>query len=182
MIADEKRPPPEAEVTDRLRAETYFMRGRGYHRLGRFEEALASLDEAVAADPTYLRAQAARAHTLRRLGRVGEALAAVDRVLEAEPHNAVALATKGTLLQEQGRPQEGQALYEEALAAASPEDEPLLHYNFACFWAHAGDAARVRAHLARALELDPGRKSVAAVDRDFKPYAEEEWFLELTAF
>ncbi|UCH79420.1 MAG: tetratricopeptide repeat protein [Candidatus Coatesbacteria bacterium] len=181
MDANEKRRVPETEVTERLRAETFFMRARGYHRLGRFEEALASLDEAVAADPTYIRAQAARAHTLRRLGRLEEAFAAVNRVLEVEPNNAVALATKGTLLQEQGRPQEGQALYEEALAAASPEDLSLLHYNFACFWANAGDVARLREHLALALKLDPGKKSVAAVDRDFKKYVEEEWFLELTA-
>lgn len=181
MNADKKPPLPEAEVTDRLRAETYFMRARGYHRLGRFEEALASLDEAVAADPTYARAHTARAHTLRQLGRLEEAFAVVNQVLEAEPNNAVALATKGTLLQELGRLTEGQALYEEALAAASPEDQSLLHYNFACFWARAGDLARVQEHLARALQLDPGKKSVAAVDRDFEEFAEEEWFLELTA-
>jgi Tfp pilus assembly protein PilF len=135
----------------------------------------------VAADPTYTRAHAARAHTLRRLGRLEEAFGAVNQVLEVEPNNAVALATKGTLLQEQGRPQEGQALYEEALAAAAPENRSLLHYNFACFWANAGEIARLQEHLARALELDPAKKSVAAVDRDFKKYAEEEWFLELTA-
>jgi len=181
MDAEKKAPFPDSEVTKRLRAETHFLRARGYHRIGRFEEALAALDEAVAADPSFTRAHAARGHTLRRLGRLDEAMEVVVRVLSEEPANAIALATKGTLLQETGRPEEARAAFEHALTVVDEEDRSLIHYNFACFWATAGEAEECREHLARALKLDPAKKSVAAVDRDFARYADEEWFLNLTA-
>jgi tetratricopeptide (TPR) repeat protein len=105
----------------------------------------------------------------------------ITRVLAEEPSHAIALATKGTLLQEMGRPEDARAAFEHALTVVGPEARSLIHYNFACFWATAGEAEKCREHLARALELDPGKKSVAAVDRDFKKYADEEWFLDLTA-
>jgi Tfp pilus assembly protein PilF len=179
--AEKKTPLPDRETTKRLRAETHFLRARGYHRTGRLEEALAALDEAVAADPSFTRARAARGHTLRQLGRLDEALEVITGVLAEEPENAIALATKGTLLQETGRPEEARAAFERALAVVEDEDRGLVHYNFACFWATAGEAEECRRHLARALELEPSKKSVAAVDRDFEKYAAEEWFLALTA-
>jgi Tfp pilus assembly protein PilF len=179
--AERKDPLPGSEVTKRLRAETHFLRARGYHRTGRFEEALAALDEAVAADPSFTRAHTARAHLLRQLGRLDEAVAVVDRVLSGEPMNAVALATKGILLQEVGRPREALAAFEHALNVVGEADRGLIHYNFACYWARAGETEECRQHLARALQLDPTKKSVAAVDPDFAKYADEEWFLNLTA-
>lgn len=178
---EKKSPLPGSEVTTRLRAETHFLRARGYHRTGRFEEALAALDEAVAADPSFKRAHTARAHLLRQLGRLDEAMEVVDRVLSEKPVNAVALATKGILLQEVGRQEEALAAFEHALNVVGEEDRSLIHYNFACYWATAGEAEECRQHLGRALELDPTKKSVAAVDPDFVKYADEEWFLKLTA-
>jgi len=179
--AEKKVPLPNSGVTRRLRAETHFLRARGYHRVGRFEEALAALDEAVAADPSYTRAHAARGHTLRRLGRLDEAMEVVTRVLAEEPANAIALATQGTLLQESGHPRQARAAFEHALDVVGEEDQSLIRYNFACFWATEGEAEECRQHLAAALHLDPSKKSVAAVDRDFARYADEEWFLTLTA-
>jgi tetratricopeptide (TPR) repeat protein len=182
MKNDGKNDPlPGSEVTKRLRAETHFLRARGYHRSGRFEEALAALDEAVAADPTFTRARTARAHLLRQLGRAGEAMDVIDRVLSDVPINAVALATKGILLQEMGRPDKALAAFEHALHVVGEEDRSLIHYNFACYWATAGETEECRQHLARALQLDPSKKSVAAVDPDFAKYADDDWFLELTA-
>jgi Tfp pilus assembly protein PilF len=181
MTSNDENAVPEVNEMDRLRAETHFQRARGYHRTGRFEEALAAIDEALAADPGYIRAQAARGHTLRRLGRLDEAMEVVDRVLAREPGNAIALATKGTLLQEVGRTDEARETFERALPLVTGEERSLIHYNFACYWAAVGDEAECREHLARALELDPTKKSVAAVDRDFGKYAGEDWFLDLTA-
>jgi len=172
----------DEEILGRVEAEIHFQRGRTLFRAGRFEDALAALTAACEVDPTYNRARAAKAHALKRLGRFQEALAEVEAVLAVEPANAVALATKGSALQMMHRQEEGQRAFQDALAAAGPEDQFLVHYNYACFWANADNAEMCRVHLRRALTLEPDKKRVAAADRDFRRFATAPWFQNLVAF
>lgn len=44
--------------------------------------------------------------------------------------------------------------------------EPLFHYNMACYLAVLGDAPRARHHLAEAIALDPALSTAASVDAD----------------
>jgi tetratricopeptide (TPR) repeat protein len=46
-------------------------------------------------------------------------------------------------------------------------DEPLLHYNLACYWSLAGDSAKALDSLAKALALDPDLRSLIAEESDF---------------
>ncbi len=47
-------------------------------------------------------------------------------------------------------------------------DNPLLHYNLACYWSLAGDLSRAMKELHSALELDPGLRNRLADEPDFQ--------------
>ncbi len=164
----------------RVRAQTLTEIGRTHFNQRRYREALASFDQALAADPSYTRALVAKAHVLKMVGRADEGLRLVDEVIARDPGYALAYSTRGSALQTLGRAAEARASYERAVELAP--DDALVQYNFACFWALEGDADKARRHLARAIELEPGRNTRAAVDPDFAPFRDEEWFQRLTAF
>jgi tetratricopeptide (TPR) repeat protein len=46
-------------------------------------------------------------------------------------------------------------------------DEPLLHYNLACYWSLAGDSSKALDELARALELEPDLRTSISLESDF---------------
>ncbi|MHC5538797.1 TPR end-of-group domain-containing protein [Singulisphaera rosea] len=46
-------------------------------------------------------------------------------------------------------------------------EEPLLHYNLACYWSLAGNPAKALDALTMALELDPDLRSLIPVESDF---------------
>jgi tetratricopeptide (TPR) repeat protein len=46
-------------------------------------------------------------------------------------------------------------------------DEPLLHYNLACYWSLAGNSPKALGELATALALDPDLRSLISEESDF---------------
>ena len=46
-------------------------------------------------------------------------------------------------------------------------DEPLLHYNLACYWSLAGNASKALDELAVALELEPELRNLIPEESDF---------------
>lgn len=164
----------------RFRALTHLEQGKHLYNARRYEDALASFERAIADDPTLTRAFTARAHALTALGHPREAIAICDEVIAREPDFPYAHSTRGNALQALGRLAEARLSYERAAVLAP--DDPLINYNFACYWALAGDEENCRRYLKRTLELDPRRNSMAATDNDFAAFREKEWFQELTAF
>ena len=51
--------------------------------------------------------------------------------------------------------------------------EPLFHYNIACYHAVLGDREGALRHLARAFEMDPSLRGIAAGDEDLESL--EDW-------
>lgn len=45
-------------------------------------------------------------------------------------------------------------------------EDPLFHYNIACYHAVLGEARQARSHLARAISMDESLREVAANDKD----------------
>ncbi len=166
--------------TTRLRAKVHFERGRHYFDANRFEDALAAFEEAIKADPEYLRAHTAQATALTLLGRVEEALTICDDIIAKDATFALAYTTKATTLHRAGRPAEAAEHYRRGVELAP--DEHATHYNFACFWALEGNEEECEKYLRRALELDPHSKPKAATDGDFASVREKEWFQNLVAF
>ena len=60
-------------------------------------------------------------------------------------------------------------------------DEPLLHYNLACYWSLAGDPPRAVRALEEALDLDPDLRDQAAAESDFDPIRTDPEFGRLVA-
>jgi len=51
--------------------------------------------------------------------------------------------------------------------------EPLFHYNIACYHAVLGEREGALRHLARAIEMDPSLRQIAAGDEDLESL--EDW-------
>ena len=170
----------EPTEADRSRAQAYFEQGQLFFTSRRWPRALASFEEALAADPRMVRAHTARVHTLLFLGRVDEGLAYAQETFKRAPDNPYVHSALGTAYRFVERLDD--ARREFALALELGPAESPVHYNAACFHAVIGEEDDARRHLARALELDPKLNTIAAVDEDFAAYRESEWFQELVAF
>jgi uncharacterized Ntn-hydrolase superfamily protein len=140
-----------------------------------------------------VRGQQSAAVVVERHGAAAESRDGVDRVCDlrvddhAEPivelrrllgiHVVWDSLRRATRFHASGRYTEGVTLLAGALAEHG-EDAALL-YDLACFECLAGRPADALARLGRALELDPGLRPAAAVDRDFAALAGDPTFLRL---
>ena len=91
-------------------------RANALKNLGRFDEALASYDRALAIIPGYADALYNRGVTLQELGRFDEAVDSYDRALAIQPAHFGALGNRGAALQALKRMDEALASYDRALA------------------------------------------------------------------
>lgn len=168
------------------RASTLTNLGATRLKLGRPEDALELLDEALAQEPANLEALGHRAASLAELGRREEALACLERVLALDPGLGHAWSLRGSLLKEAGRAQEATAAFEKALAhGADPElnryylaglsggvtpAAPPRHYVEQLFDGYAGQfdahlqALNYRVPAVLAQGLPAGRRFEAALD------------------
>ena len=173
-------PAHDADALRQQRCDTYYKIGLNHLGVGRDADALAAFDALLADCPDEPRGLMGRGLALGRLGRVGEALAAAERLLAIAPDDARGYSTRAFIRQQTGRLAEARADYERAIAL-EPEN-PAHRYNFACYWAKVGDAARCRANLAEVLRRKPASHVFAAADVDFACFRDEPWFVELVSF
>ena len=107
-------------------ARLHKLLGLGLGRLGRNEEALASLDCAIAIAPTA-DIFGSRADILAALGRIAEALESYDRAVALDPRSVDDWGNRGALLHDLGRYDDALASFSQAIAIA-PSHAPA-HYN-----------------------------------------------------
>lgn len=122
-------------------------------KLGKAQDAVALLDEALRQEPDNLEALGHRATALAQLGQLEAALAGFDRSLALQPAQGSVWTHRGNVLREMGRSEEAIHSFEQALA-------------------HGGDAAMNRYYLA-ALRGDgaPLAPPQAYVEALFDAYA-----------
>jgi uncharacterized Ntn-hydrolase superfamily protein len=161
---------------------------------GSLAERLVSALEAGQAAGGDVRGQQSAAVLVERTGAAAETRDGLDRVCDlrvddhpepiAELRRLVRLdlvwdgLRRASAFHRDGGYEEGVALLRGVLARHG-EDASLL-YDLACYEALTGDPAAL-GHVRRALELDPGLQSSAAVDPDFSSLAGEAAFQELVA-
>ncbi len=92
--------------------QAHYNRGIALQQLGRFVEAIADFDAALAQKPSYAEALCNRGNVLCELNRLSEALASYDGALTLRPEFRQAQINRANVLFAQGRP-------DLALAAAS---------------------------------------------------------------
>lgn len=110
--------------------------------LGRYEEALAGYDRAVALDPRRAASHMNRGLVLQHLRRYEDALASYDAAIALDPSSADAHNDRGTALETLGRPEQALASY--ATAAALDPGHAVARFN-------QGNALRALGHLDAAV-------------------------------
>ena len=125
---------------------------------GRFADALAASETALAAAPGHVEALHLKAMALGRLGRIDEAARFFDQTAARHPQRHAVLGNKGNALRAAGRIEDARAAYEAATAA---------HPGFAPGWAGLGAALRdgedyegARDAFRRALAASPNDAGV----------------------
>ena len=112
-------------------------RGHALAGLGRLEEALASLDRALALRPDFTEGLSNRGNVLRALGRYDEAMADYRHALAIRPDSVVALNNLGVTFNGLNRCDEALAKFDEALAISPNHAE--VHFNRSLLSMTAGD-------------------------------------------
>jgi tetratricopeptide (TPR) repeat protein len=90
--------------------EAWVQAGMAYDQAGRFAEALAAFDRALALNPNHVFAWDQRGLELSELGRYQEALAAHDRALALDPNYANAWYNPRSLMSLPDRAEDENAL------------------------------------------------------------------------
>lgn len=134
-------------------AETFYNRGLAFYAQGRFADALAAQDAALALAAGHPNVQLQRGLCLRQLGDGEAALAAYDAALKALPRDSEILTNRGNVLHDLNRHDEAVAAFDAALAVDARN---------AGAWSNRGTAliALLRAQdaldsFSRALALSP---------------------------
>lgn len=97
-------------------AAAYFQQAAVLRDMGRFSEAVASLDRALELEPDYFEAHSSRGIALAQLQRNAEALASFERALALRPAAAELHNNRGNLLRRLHRLPEALASFEQAIA------------------------------------------------------------------
>src|SRR5467141_99348 len=136
------------QLADRARAtfgETGFsftLRGAALTELGRYPDALASLERAVEADPDLALVWHELGWAAYKLGDRNRALLALDRAFALEPHTET-LKLRGRILRDAGRYQAAEVAYEGAAQAAEhPEQRAAAEREIAATRRYAFYAPR----------------------------------------
>ncbi len=123
-------PPPMPQLSSPI-ASDWLDEGKKLFELGRYEEATASCNQAIALQPENATAWVIRGALLHNnLGRYEEALASHEQAITLQPNNATAWGNRGITLNELGRYEEALTSYDQALSR-----QP----DFATAWGNRGD-------------------------------------------
>lgn len=119
-----------------------------------------------------------RGEALRALGRLAESIDWFRTVTRRDRSVVAAWVGLGWCQKRTGRLDLAIESLRDGLTA-NPE-EPLLHYNLACYLSLSGDAAAAVEHLGRAIAREGRYRTMTAGERDFDPIRGDPRFVEAT--
>jgi tetratricopeptide (TPR) repeat protein len=132
-------------------AEIRTILGKNYKHVGRYEDAIAMHEAALAIRPHYHKAWNNLGIVHLDAGRVEDAIRCFEQSIRCEPTYAFAFASLGSAYIYQDRPFKAIAVLEQAIDL-NP-GIAVAHGNLALAYALAGRYARARAALRRAVSL-----------------------------
>jgi len=134
-------------------ADAHFNRANALFDLHRYEDAIASYDNAIAREPAHMPAWKNRGLALIRLARYEQAAASCARALVLAPEDAEARAFRGNALQGLGRFQEAVESLDRALALQPRYAE--AHHARGLALSALQERAEAVASFDRAIAIDP---------------------------
>lgn len=132
----------------------WLLRGRHYHREGRFDEARVALGHAVELAPDEAPTHAALGRLLLDRGEFGEAIAALARARELAPRDGLVLQSLGEALFQQARYEEAAEAFRRA-SACPGADSVRPAVSSAVSLALAGRVEQAAEDLVRLSESQP---------------------------
>ena len=164
--------------------EAHYYSGLACSSRGDFEGAIGHYENAMEVNPADYQAPLFMAQSFASLGRKHDemkvrlgALGTLERHLEMNPHDTRALYVCAQNLCCVGEQEKGHELAERALN--QDEDEPVVLYNVACFYAHAGNKERSLELLELAVDKGWGDKAWLETDSDLDSIRELPRFKKL---
>jgi superkiller protein 3 len=142
-----------AHQQGQAKALSFYYRGAMLNRLGRYEQALTSLDQALAEAPDLILAREERGESLWQLGRKQEAISAWS---DAVARNAGLVLANNLLAGAAASlgQTEAAVAYEKQADQFTPED-PFFHWMVALRLQNVGMNALAEKHFQLAIQLDP---------------------------
>jgi polyferredoxin/Flp pilus assembly protein TadD len=137
----------------RARALSLYYRGAILNRLGRYAEALASLDQALAERPDLVLAREERGESLWQLGRKQEAIAAWSDAVGSNANLVLANNLLAGAAASLGSPEA--ALTHERQADQATPANPFFHWMVGLRLEGVGMSALAQKHFRQAVALDP---------------------------
>jgi tetratricopeptide (TPR) repeat protein len=150
-------------IRDRIRKKLH--EAEGYLMLGLPRHALAILESRSEWSTMQFEACFLKGEALRTLERYREALNPLEVAAGLRPSDTAVALALGWCYKRTNRL--AQAIDALDRARRHDPENPLLHYNLACYWSLAGNTSKALDELSFALELDPELRGLIADEPDF---------------
>lgn len=163
---------------NRDRIKRQLDEAEGYLMLELPDRALQILERRADWATMQFEASLLTGEALRSLGRYREALKPLEVAAGLRPSDVSVAIALGWCYKRTHRL--AQAIDALERAERHNPDEPLLHYNLACYWSLAGNASKAIGELGTALALDPELRNLIADETDFDQLRGNPEFERLT--
>jgi len=164
--------------------EPYYYSGLAFSSQSDFENAAEMYLKAMEVNPTDYQPVIFLAQAYSSLGRKHEEMRArlasitlIERHIQMNPHDTRALCIGANQFSNIGELDKGEKMAEEALVRG--ENEPLVLYNVACFYALRGDIERSVDLLETAVERGWGDRAWLETDSDLESLRDNARFRKL---
>jgi tetratricopeptide (TPR) repeat protein len=148
---------------DRIRRQ--LDEAEGYLMLELPRRSLEIIDSRAEWTGMQFEASFLKGEALRSLKRYREALKPLELAASLRPGDTRVALALGWCYKRTNRL--AQAIDSLARVSQHHPEEPLLHYNLACYWSLAGNSSKALDELTTALEIEPELRALIADETDF---------------